>query len=180
MKHRILPSQIQTKTFLFPGYPLFHSLTVIFLFFFNFYLCVLAAGQFSLPQDKRQLYEFDVRVPFMIRGPRLKPKQTSQVRVRSNLLQLITAFSLPPLHDYNVKLPHFTFLADVNTRRRLFFPEHRYKISLEFNSRKICQHLTNWTRWIKRDKFGLIISSLVINIQRTLSLWKPLYNWRLV
>ncbi|CAH3022659.1 unnamed protein product [Porites evermanni] len=35
-------------------------------------------GQFSLPQDKRQLYEFDVRVPFMIRGPGLKPKQTSQ------------------------------------------------------------------------------------------------------
>ena len=41
-----------------------------------------------------------------------------------------------------------------------FFPEHRYKISLEFNSRKICQHLTNWTRWNKRDKFCL--SSLVI------------------
>ena len=47
-----------------------------------------------------------------------------------------------------------------------FFPELRYKL-LEFNSRKICQHLTNWTRWNKRDKFCL--SSLVINIQRTLS-----------
>lgn len=35
-------------------------------------------GQFSLPQDKRQLYEFDVRVPFMIRGPGVMTNKTSQ------------------------------------------------------------------------------------------------------
>lgn len=35
-------------------------------------------GQFSLPQDKRQLYEFDVRVPFMIRGPGVMANKTSQ------------------------------------------------------------------------------------------------------
>ncbi|XP_058955120.1 N-acetylglucosamine-6-sulfatase [Pocillopora verrucosa] len=35
-------------------------------------------GQFSLPQDKRQLYEFDVRVPFMIRGPGVTANKTSQ------------------------------------------------------------------------------------------------------
>lgn len=29
----------------------------------------LYTGQFSMPSDKRQLYEFDVRVPLMIRGP---------------------------------------------------------------------------------------------------------------
>lgn len=33
-------------------------------------------GQFSLPQDKRQLYEFDVRVPFMIRGPGVMVNKT--------------------------------------------------------------------------------------------------------
>ncbi|XP_013388966.1 N-acetylglucosamine-6-sulfatase-like [Lingula anatina] len=32
-------------------------------------------GQFSLPQDKRQLYEFDVRVPLMVRGPGIKAGQ---------------------------------------------------------------------------------------------------------
>eukprot|EP00062_Callorhinchus_milii_P021310 gi/632977891/ref/XP_007905600.1/ PREDICTED: N-acetylglucosamine-6-sulfatase-like [Callorhinchus milii] len=33
-------------------------------------------GQFSLPIDKRQLYEFDIRVPLLVRGPNIKPKQT--------------------------------------------------------------------------------------------------------
>ncbi|XP_031549888.1 N-acetylglucosamine-6-sulfatase-like [Actinia tenebrosa] len=35
-------------------------------------------GQFSLPVDKRQLYEFDIRVPFLIRGPGLKANKTLQ------------------------------------------------------------------------------------------------------
>ncbi|KAK7486445.1 hypothetical protein BaRGS_00022369 [Batillaria attramentaria] len=35
-------------------------------------------GQFGLPYDKRQLYEFDVRVPLMVRGPGIKPGQVTQ------------------------------------------------------------------------------------------------------
>ena len=31
---------------------------------------------------------------------------------------------------------------------------------LEFNSRKICRHLTNWTRWNKRDKVWYRANSL--------------------
>ena len=46
----------------------------------KFLVFISNAGQFCLPQDKRQLYEFDVRVPFMIRGPGVKANQTSQVR----------------------------------------------------------------------------------------------------
>ncbi|XP_040026104.2 glucosamine (N-acetyl)-6-sulfatase (Sanfilippo disease IIID), b [Gasterosteus aculeatus] len=38
-------------------------------------------GQFSLPIDKRQLYEFDIRVPLMVRGPGIKPQQTLQAPV---------------------------------------------------------------------------------------------------
>ncbi|XP_067396359.1 N-acetylglucosamine-6-sulfatase-like isoform X1 [Emydura macquarii macquarii] len=34
------------------------------------------AGQFSLPIDKRQLYEFDIRVPLLVRGPGIKANQT--------------------------------------------------------------------------------------------------------
>uniref|UniRef100_A0A8C2K563 N-acetylglucosamine-6-sulfatase n=1 Tax=Cyprinus carpio TaxID=7962 RepID=A0A8C2K563_CYPCA len=35
-------------------------------------------GQFSLPIDKRQLYEFDIRIPLLVRGPGIKPKLTLQ------------------------------------------------------------------------------------------------------
>uniref|UniRef100_A0A3Q1ID20 N-acetylglucosamine-6-sulfatase n=1 Tax=Anabas testudineus TaxID=64144 RepID=A0A3Q1ID20_ANATE len=38
-------------------------------------------GQFSLPIDKRQLYEFDIRIPLMVRGPGIKPNQTLQAPV---------------------------------------------------------------------------------------------------
>lgn len=39
----------------------------------------LLSGQFSLPIDKRQLYEFDIKVPLMVRGPGIKANQTLQV-----------------------------------------------------------------------------------------------------
>ncbi|KAF0038927.1 hypothetical protein F2P81_009411 [Scophthalmus maximus] len=38
-------------------------------------------GQFSLPIDKRQLYEFDIRIPLLVRGPGIKPNQTLQAPV---------------------------------------------------------------------------------------------------
>ena len=41
--------------------------------------CNKFSGQFSLPNDKRQMYEFDIRVPFMARGPGIKPGQVREV-----------------------------------------------------------------------------------------------------
>ena len=53
------------------------------------------------------------------------------------------------------------FVEDGNTRQQLSFsfPELWYSL-LEFNSRKICQHLTKWTRWNKRDKVWSSATSL--------------------
>uniref|UniRef100_A0A8D1FUQ3 N-acetylglucosamine-6-sulfatase n=1 Tax=Sus scrofa TaxID=9823 RepID=A0A8D1FUQ3_PIG len=39
------------------------------------------ASQFSLPIDKRQLYEFDIKVPLLVRGPGIKPNQTTKMLV---------------------------------------------------------------------------------------------------
>lgn len=54
------------------------------------WLCVdsvcFVAGQFSLPIDKRQLYEFDIKVPLLVRGPGIKPNQTSKVGARRQLI----------------------------------------------------------------------------------------------
>ena len=53
------------------------------------------------------------------------------------------------------------FVEDTNTSQRLSFsfPELWYS-PLKFNSRKICQHLTNWTRWNMRDKVWSSMKSL--------------------
>ena len=53
------------------------------------------------------------------------------------------------------------FVEDVNTRQRLSFsfPQLWYS-PLEFNSRRICQHLTNGTGWNKRDNVWSSANSL--------------------
>ena len=45
----------------------------------------LLIGQFSMPYDKRQLYEFDIRVPLILRGPNIPANTTNHVSI-SNLL----------------------------------------------------------------------------------------------
>ena len=53
-------------------------------------------------------------------------------------------FSLPSLHDNNVKVPNLTFCRGREHRQQLSFsfPELWYS-PLEFNFQKICQNLTN-------------------------------------
>lgn len=58
------------------------------------HLSSLFSGQFSLPIDKRQLYEFDIRIPLMVRGPGIKPKQTLQVASNPSLTHTHTHFLL--------------------------------------------------------------------------------------
>ena len=51
-----------------------------------------------------------------------------------------------------VKVPNFTFCRgrEQNTATLFLFLNFD-TVFLEFNSRKICQHLTNWTSWKKHD-----------------------------
>ena len=43
-------------------------------------------------------------------------------------------------------------------------PHFRVNRPLEFNSRKICQHLTNWTNWNKCDKVWSSANSLAVAV----------------
>lgn len=56
-----------------------HSAFPVRELLYSNHLSSLFSGQFSLPIDKRQLYEFDIKIPLMVRGPGIKPKQTLQV-----------------------------------------------------------------------------------------------------
>ena len=70
--------------------------------------------------------------------------------------------SLPSLHYYNVKMSIFTFCR--GRERKTTFLFLSLDSLLEFNSRKNYQHVTNWTRWKKRDKVWGSATSL--------------FNWR--
>lgn len=39
--------------------------------------CVILLGQFSMPMDKRQPYETDIRVPLLMSGPGIDPSKIS-------------------------------------------------------------------------------------------------------
>ena len=96
-------------------------------------------------------------IPTNNRGLKQRRRRRQRERQKGNMFRstkqqlctYITRFfciSLLSLHDYNVKVPNFTFCRGRERRRRLSFsfPELWYSL-LEFHLGKICQHLTNWT-----------------------------------
>ena len=56
-------------------------------------------------------------------------------------------------------MPKFKFCGGRQHKGFFLFPEVWYSL-LEFNSRTICKHLPNWTRWNKREKFWCSANSL--------------------
>ncbi|XP_046573863.1 N-acetylglucosamine-6-sulfatase-like [Haliotis rubra] len=75
-------------------------------------------GQFSLPMDKRNLYEFDVRVPLLVRGPGIRPRSVNKENVLNidfaatfmdlagaTIPDYIDGRSIVPLLHDNAKLP---------------------------------------------------------------------------
>ena len=63
-------------------------------------------------------------------------KQRRRRRQRERQKTCITYISLPSLHDYDVKMPNFTFCGECEHKTTLFsFPELQYSL-LEFNSRR--------------------------------------------
>ena len=76
------------------------------------------------------------------KSDRFRQAKTTTLHERHAFLYL----SLPSLHDYDAKLNNFKFCGQREHKTTtLFFSELLYR-PLEFNSRKIRQNLTNWTR----------------------------------
>ncbi|XP_023222239.1 N-acetylglucosamine-6-sulfatase-like isoform X1 [Centruroides sculpturatus] len=92
-------------------------------------------GQFSLPEDKRQLYEFDIRVPLIVRGPGIK----SKLELMEPVLNIDFA---PTFMDLaGIKIPNDmdgTSFANLlykkpKSWRNQFFVEHKGESAKEIN-----------------------------------------------
>uniref|UniRef100_A0A3Q4G7S2 N-acetylglucosamine-6-sulfatase n=1 Tax=Neolamprologus brichardi TaxID=32507 RepID=A0A3Q4G7S2_NEOBR len=83
-----------------------------FLFLFIFFSVLAVPGQFSLPIDKRQLYEFDIRIPLMVRGPGIKAKQVLQAPVL-NIDLAPTILDIAGVNLSSVNMDGQSFLAQM-------------------------------------------------------------------
>ena len=86
---------------------------------------------------------------------RRRRRQRERQKSKTTTLHVHHAFLyifLPSVHDYNVRIPNFTFCWE---------REHKTTTLqyLEFNSRKNWQYLTSWTRSNKRDKVWSSVNS---------------------
>uniref|UniRef100_A0A8C1YWN6 N-acetylglucosamine-6-sulfatase n=1 Tax=Cyprinus carpio TaxID=7962 RepID=A0A8C1YWN6_CYPCA len=86
-------------------------------------------GQFSLPIDKRQLYEFDIRIPLLVRGPGIKPKLTLQSPVL-NIDLSMTILDIAGVNLSTVNMDGQSFLPQMapslrnGTERPFFLVEY--------------------------------------------------------
>ncbi|XP_071817804.1 N-acetylglucosamine-6-sulfatase-like [Apostichopus japonicus] len=92
-------------------------------------------GQFSLPNDKRQLYEFDIRVPLMIRGPGIKAKSVNHdpvvtIDIMPTIVHL-TGATPPSNVDGTSLLPLLLPGQKTSTWREDFLVEYRGEYSPE-------------------------------------------------
>ena len=95
--------------------------------------------EFAKKGERRRVGQIDIQ-----RGTQTQISELKQRRLRRQLCASITYISLPSLHDYDVKMPNFTFCGQCEHKTTLFsFPDHLQYSLLELNSRKNCQHSTN-------------------------------------
>jgi len=81
-------------------------------------------GQFSMPWDKRQPYEFDIRVPLMMRGPGVPKNET--VKNPALLIDLApTLLQIAKIEDQKLDgISLLSLLADKTNLERSFLIEY--------------------------------------------------------
>ena len=83
--------------------------------------------------------------------------KTTTLRVRHVFLYI----PLPSLHDYDVKMPNFSFCEGREHGNGFLLLFLNFDTVSEFNFRKNCQDLTNWMRQNKRNKVWNSATSLL-------------------
>ncbi|XP_041460056.1 N-acetylglucosamine-6-sulfatase-like isoform X2 [Lytechinus variegatus] len=99
-------------------------------------------GQFSLPNDKRQLYEFDIRVPLIVRGPGIPPGTTSDklaanVDIMPTIVNMATG-KAPSDVDGMSLIP---LLIPKNTTNRI---PKKAKASVPWRQEILIEHTGEW------------------------------------
>ncbi|PRD26088.1 UNVERIFIED_CONTAM: Gns [Trichonephila clavipes] len=86
-------------------------------------------GQFSLPWDKRQLYEFDIRVPLLVRGPGIR----KNIEIKHPVLNIDLAptflelanIPIPKDFDGESFVPYLKNIKERFSNRTSFMIEHQ-------------------------------------------------------
>ena len=124
----------------------------------GFKLCATTPNNKQQSVQKDATWNIQRRCELLANNRELKQRRRGRQRERQKISKP-TTFSRASRffvhffadYDYDVKVPNLRFVEDAtDTRQRtsFSFPELWYS-SLAFNSRKIRQHLTKWTRRIK-------------------------------
>ena len=116
-------------------------------------------NRIALPRKMRD--NRNVYVYFASFGLNLLLGATTTLHVRHAFLNI----SLPSLHDYDVKMPNFTFCGGREHKATTFFLFFRASIqSFRIQLQKNCQDLTNWMRWINAIKFEAVRIHFLCNV----------------
>jgi N-acetylglucosamine-6-sulfatase len=118
-------------------------------------------GQFSLPNDKRQLYDFDIKVPLFVRGPGIKASSLTQDSVMSidlapTFLELagltspphFDGLSLKPILTNQPHTPRDKVLVEHHGEHENFVagcPKYSYQEMANCNDHCVCEDSWNNT-----------------------------------
>lgn len=84
------------------------------------HLCFKSTGQFSLPIDKRQLYETDVRIPLVVRGPGVSKNVTrDELVVNIDIAPTIADISKGGTGSFPANMDGVTLLPLLNVCQKM-------------------------------------------------------------
>ncbi|XP_055598016.1 N-acetylglucosamine-6-sulfatase-like isoform X2 [Uranotaenia lowii] len=123
-------------------------------------------GQFSQPYDKRQPYETDIRVPFLVRGPTIAPKTlvTSPVALIDIVPTILEMANMkPPAHLDGVSVLNKLYHNEISERQLL----------IEYWGEGNAESYNPDCPWQKKDNLALCTTDAACHCQDS---WNNTYS----